>query len=74
MMTVREVALYLKCHSSTIYRLIKAGDLPRFRLGGDWRFLRSEVDKWIAEMQARPYAPRRHGGRGRGKRSPKPKG
>jgi excisionase family DNA binding protein len=50
-MTVPEVATYLKCHPSTVYRLLKAGYLPGVRLGGGWRFLRSEVDKWVADRR-----------------------
>jgi excisionase family DNA binding protein len=41
-MTLSEVATYLRCHPSTVYKLLKAHALPAFRLGGDWRFLRSE--------------------------------
>jgi excisionase family DNA binding protein len=47
-MTLAEAADYLHCHYSTIYRLVRYGDLPAFRLGGNWRFLRSELEKWIA--------------------------
>jgi len=56
-MTVSEVAAYLNCHPGTVYRLLEGGELPAFRLGGDWRFLRSEVDKWIAARHVRPHAP-----------------
>ena len=56
-MTVSEVAAYLNCHPRTVYRLLEGGELPAFRLRRDWRFLRSKVDKWIAERQVRPQAP-----------------
>jgi excisionase family DNA binding protein len=46
-MTLHEVASYLRCHESTVYRLTKRGELPAFRLGAEWRFLKSNVDKWI---------------------------
>jgi excisionase family DNA binding protein len=45
-MTVDEVAAYLKVHESTIYRLLKAHDIPGFRIGSDWRFLLKEIDAW----------------------------
>ena len=35
--TVKDLAKYLHCHQSTIYRLVKRGDIPGFRLGGGWR-------------------------------------
>jgi excisionase family DNA binding protein len=47
MMTLHEVAEYLNCHYGTIYRLVRAGDFLAFRLGGSWRVLRSEIEKWI---------------------------
>jgi excisionase family DNA binding protein len=73
-MTVSEVAAYLNCHPSTVYRFLKGGELPAFHLGGDWRFLRTELDKWIAERQVRPYVARKRGGRGHGKRGSRMKG
>ena len=52
-MTVGEVADYLKIHYITVYRFIEAG-LPAFRLGSDWRFRRADLDKWIAQRHVRP--------------------
>jgi excisionase family DNA binding protein len=47
-MTVSTLAAYLQCHQSTVYRLLKEGRLPAFKLGSDWRFRRSEIERWIA--------------------------
>ncbi|MDZ7924044.1 MAG: helix-turn-helix domain-containing protein [Marinagarivorans sp.] len=33
----------------TVYRLAQKGEIPAFKLGGTWRFRRSELDAWIAE-------------------------
>jgi len=46
-LTLKEVADYLQCHASTLYRLIKRGDVPHFRLGSDFRFQKSTIDSWI---------------------------
>jgi excisionase family DNA binding protein len=48
--TLQEVADYLLCHYTTIYRIVWRGELPAFRLGSDFRFRRSDIDKWIAEQ------------------------
>jgi len=48
-MTIHDVADYLHCHFITVYRLIKAG-LPAFRIGSNWRFRRSDVDRWIEDQ------------------------
>jgi excisionase family DNA binding protein len=48
-LTLEEVAAYLKAGKRTVYRLAQKGDIPAFKLGGTWRFRRSELDSWIAE-------------------------
>lgn len=50
-MTVASLALYLRCHQSTIYRLLKAKKIPAFKIGSDWRFSRSAIDQWVASQQ-----------------------
>jgi excisionase family DNA binding protein len=52
-MTLREAALYLHCHPSTLYRLAKCGAIPAFRVGGSWRFHGGELDRWIARRTTR---------------------
>ena len=42
-MTIAELAAYLRCNKSTIYRLIKTEKLPAFRIGSDWRFKRELI-------------------------------
>jgi excisionase family DNA binding protein len=46
-MTVRDVAGYLNVDEKTVYRLVKRGDLPGFKVAGAWRFKRSDLDSWI---------------------------
>lgn len=43
------VAAYLKAGKRTVYRLAQQGEIPAFKLGGTWRFRRSELVRWIAE-------------------------
>jgi excisionase family DNA binding protein len=45
-MTLEEVAEYLRIHPSTVYRLLKKGQLPAFKVGSDWRFNREHIDRW----------------------------
>jgi excisionase family DNA binding protein len=47
-MTLKDVAEFLKCHESTVYRQLKKGNIPRWRLGRDWRFNRKDILRWIA--------------------------
>lgn len=48
-LTLDEVAAYLKAGKRTVYRFAQNGEIPAFKLGGTWRFRRSELDRWIAE-------------------------
>lgn len=45
-MTVRDVAGYLRLSEAKVYRLAKEGCFPSFRLGKSWRFRRDLIDEW----------------------------
>jgi len=51
-MTMKEVAEYLKINEKTAYRLASEGKLPGFKVGGSWRFKRSEIQNWIEQQSA----------------------
>jgi len=50
-MTLEEVADYLRVHPSTIYRLLKKKQLPAFKVGSDWRFNLESIDRWRADAE-----------------------
>lgn len=50
-MTIDEVASYLKLKLKTAYHLAAKGEIPGFKVGGSWRFRKSEIDKWINKQQ-----------------------
>ncbi len=47
-LTVKEVAEYLKVNDRTVYRMAAAGSIPAFKVGASWRFKMSEIEKWIS--------------------------
>jgi len=57
-LTIRDVAALLKVGEKTIYTMAQTGDLPGFKVRGQWRFRRSDIDAWIAaqveQAKARP--------------------
>jgi len=53
-LTVRDLSTYLRVHPSTIYRLLKTGQLPAFKVGSDWRFNVEEIDRWRVEREKKP--------------------
>jgi excisionase family DNA binding protein len=46
-LTIRQVADYLKVTERTIYRLAGAKKIPAFKVGGTWRFSKVDIDAWI---------------------------
>ena len=46
-LTVDELSDLLGIHKGTIYRLLKEGKLPGFRIGSDWRFSVGEIERWL---------------------------
>jgi len=45
-LTLPEVARLLRCHKSTVYRLLHGRKLPGFQIGHIWRFRRQDIDAW----------------------------
>jgi excisionase family DNA binding protein len=45
-MTVHDVAGYLRLSEAKVYRLAKEGCMPSFRLGKSWRFRKDLLDEW----------------------------
>jgi excisionase family DNA binding protein len=50
-LTLEEVASYLRVHPSTIYRLLRKRKLPAFKVGSDWRFNLESIDKWRTKAE-----------------------
>jgi excisionase family DNA binding protein len=53
MMTVREVAGYLRMHEMTIYRMARQGEIPAYKVGNRWRFNRKRLQEWLGEREVR---------------------
>ncbi len=52
-LTVDEVAAYLKLAPKTVYKLVSNKQIPAFRVGKFWRFKKTEIEKWIQDNLAR---------------------
>lgn len=50
-MTLKEVADYLKLAEKTAYRLAADGKLPGFKVGGSWRFKKQDIFQWIEKKK-----------------------
>lgn len=49
-LTIKQVAAYLQVTERTIYRLAAAKKIPAFKVGGTWRFSRTDIDSWIKQQ------------------------
>jgi excisionase family DNA binding protein len=65
--TIGELSEYLRVHRSTLYRLLKNGQLPGFKIGSDWRFNVEIIDQWrmrrsAAQLEELPRSDAENGG------------
>jgi excisionase family DNA binding protein len=51
-LTVGDVAKLLRVGDKTIYRLVRRGELPGFKVAGSWRFKEEDISKWIEKQKA----------------------
>lgn len=53
MLTLEELAIYLKLSKSTLYKLVQRGEVPGTKIGKHWRFRRETIDQWIDSDKGR---------------------
>ncbi|MGQ9571711.1 MAG: helix-turn-helix domain-containing protein [Dehalococcoidia bacterium] len=51
-LTVEELARYLRVSRSTLYRLLRDREIPAAKIGGYWRFRRQTIDEWLARNES----------------------
>ena len=57
-MTSAEICDYLQIDLGTLYRLIKTGTIPYFRIGRDYRFNSEAIGQWRELLEKRGVQPR----------------
>jgi len=51
-LTIEELAAYLKIPKSTLYKIVREGKIPSQKVGRHWRFRKVAIDHWLDEMPA----------------------
>ncbi len=51
-LTLPEVAQLLKVAEKTVYTMSQKSQLPAFKVRGQWRFKREDIDHWIEQQKA----------------------
>ncbi len=60
-LTIEEVAKYLRVSERTVYDWAQKGEIPAGKIGTVWRFKKSEIEKWVNERlstSSRPEEPK----------------
>ena len=50
-LSVRDVAIFLKINEQTVYRLARSGKIPARKIGKQWRFSRSEIEAMVRGLR-----------------------
>ena len=48
-LTVKELSDLLRLHPTTVYKLVRQGKIPSFRVGNEWRFRKDAIMRWLSE-------------------------
>ena len=51
-LTLPEVAVLLKVAEKTVYTMAQTGQITAFKVRGQWRFKRDDIERWIDEQKA----------------------
>ncbi len=49
-LTIRDVAALLKLADKTVYSMAQRGELPAFKVRGQWRIRRVDLDRWVEQQ------------------------
>ena len=49
-LTIEDLAAYLRLKPQTIYKWAQGNRIPAAKLGKEWRFRRSIIDRWLDEQ------------------------
>ncbi|MGH7843638.1 MAG: helix-turn-helix domain-containing protein [Candidatus Binatia bacterium] len=59
LLTLQEVAAYLRINKFTLYRLVAQRKIPAFKVGNQWRFNKNAIEAWLRKNKSRTRNPNR---------------
>jgi excisionase family DNA binding protein len=48
---LKDIAALLRVGEKTVYSMVQAGELPAFKVRGQWRFSRKDIEAWIEQQK-----------------------
>jgi len=55
LLTAEDTCRYLKITPRTLYRYVQDRHMPAFKLGKEWRFVRSDLEQWLRDRASAPH-------------------
>lgn len=50
-LTIREASQFLRIGKTTLYKLARKEEIPARKVGREWRFVKSELIRWLKEKR-----------------------
>ena len=60
-LTIDQIADYLQASKEKVYKLCQRGKMPASKFGGQWRFDKHEVDRWLRMQRPKKTKKRKNG-------------
>ncbi len=54
LLTLEELAKYLKISKHTLYKMLEREKIPALKIANQWRFKKSDIDKWLEKQRKVP--------------------
>lgn len=51
LLTLEELADYLKISKYTLYKMVEKGKLPALKIANQWRFKKEDINKWVEKQR-----------------------
>lgn len=51
LLTIEELARYLKISKHTLYKMVEKGKLPALKIANQWRFKKGDINKWVEKQR-----------------------
>lgn len=51
LLTIEELARYLKISKHTLYKMLEKRKIPAFKIANQWRFKKEKIDRWLEEHE-----------------------
>lgn len=62
LLTLSEAARLLQVSTRTLHRMIRSGDLPALKVGGQWRVRETQLQQWVEHREASAVVARKRSG------------